>query len=131
MIGLDTNVLVRYFAQDDLKQSTLVNRVMSSLTKDQQGFISLPVLCELIWVLEDLYDVKKLALTEILQTLFEAVAIEIEQKPLAWRALNRYRNHNCDFSDALIAEIGSAAGCQHTLSFDKAAAKAGLFELLR
>ncbi len=69
MIGLDTNILVRYFAQDDAGQSALANRLMGTLTKDEPGFVSAVVLCELVWVLEDVYGLEKSALCNILRTL--------------------------------------------------------------
>ena len=52
MIGLDTNILVRYFTHDQPAQTTLVLEVMDSLTPEKPGFISLLVLVELVWVLE-------------------------------------------------------------------------------
>ena len=131
MIGLDTNVLVRYFSQDDRAQSALANRTISSLSKATPGFISLIVLCELVWVLEEIYAMKKPKQVEILRTLLESDELTIESKPLAWQAFRRFSEAPVDFSDALIAEIGNDAGCTHTLTFDKAAAKSAGFKLLK
>lgn len=131
MIGLDTNVLVRYFAQDDRAQSALANRAFAGLSKAAPGFISLIVLCELVWVLEDVYAMKKPKLVEILRTLLESDELMIESKPLAWQAFRHFSEASLDFSDALIVEIGKDAGCIHTLTFDKAAAKTAGFTLLK
>ncbi len=131
MIGLDTNVLVRYFAQDERAQSASANRAFAALSKDAPGFISLIVLCELVWVLEDVYAMKKLNLVEILRTLLESDELMIESKPLAWQAYRRFSEASLDFSDALIVEIGNDAGCTHTLTFDKAAARTAGFRLLK
>jgi predicted nucleic-acid-binding protein len=131
MVGLDTNVLVRYFAQDDRAQSAVANRTFAALGKDSPGFISLIVLCELVWVLEDLYAMKKPNLIDILRTLLESDELMIEMKPIAWAAFRRFGAVSLDFSDALIAEIGAHAGCSHTLTFDKAAAKSAGFRLLK
>ena len=130
MIGLDTNILVRYFAQDDAKQSALANRLMGTLTKDEPGFVSAVVLCELVWVLEDVYGLEKSALCNILRTLLESNDLAIESKPVAWSAFNDYSQAPLDFSDALIAGFGKHAGCRHTMTFDKRAARMPAFKLL-
>ena len=131
MIGLDTNILVRYFAQDDAQQSALANRAIAALGKDEPGFISLIVLCELVWVLEDAYAMKKAQIVGILRTLLEADELVIEAKPVAWAAFNSFSDAALDFSDALIAHVGKDAGCRHTLTFDKSAAKTAGFLLLK
>ena len=131
MIGLDTNVLVRYFAQDDRAQSALANRAFAGLSKAAPGFISLIVLCELVWVLEDVYAMKKPKLVGILRTLLESDELMIESKPLAWQTFRRLSDSALDFSDALIVEIGRDAGCTHTVTFDQAAAKSAGFTLLK
>jgi predicted nucleic-acid-binding protein len=41
MIGLDTNVLVRYIAQDDPVQSPKAMRLIESLAADDPGYVSL------------------------------------------------------------------------------------------
>ncbi|MGA1464036.1 MAG: PIN domain-containing protein, partial [Steroidobacteraceae bacterium] len=51
MIGLDTNVLVRYIMQDDPKQSPKASTLIESLSADHPGFISLVSVVELYWVL--------------------------------------------------------------------------------
>jgi predicted nucleic-acid-binding protein len=131
VIGLDTNILVRYFAQDDIKQSALANRAIAALSKDEPGFISLVTLCELVWVLEAAYDLAKPAILDILRTLFESDELAIENKSVAWTALTDFTNSALDFSDAIIAGIGKQAGCAHTLTFDKRAAKSSEFLLLK
>ena len=131
MIGFDTNVLVRYLAQDDPVQSRLANRAFAALSKDAPGFISLIVLCELMWVLEDIYAIKKPKLIDILRTLLESDELQIESKSLVWQAFGRFSEASLDFSDALISVVGSSAGCTHTLTFDKAAAKTAGFKLLK
>ena len=56
MIGLDTNVLLRYLTQDDPKQAERANNlILSQCTLQEPGQISLVVLCELVWVLRGAY----------------------------------------------------------------------------
>ena len=52
MIGLDTNVLVRYLAQDDRRQSAAATRLIEALTVEDPGFIAHATLVELAWVLK-------------------------------------------------------------------------------
>ncbi len=60
MIGFDTNVLVRHLVQDDPRQSRKATQVIAKqCTRDDPGFISRIVLCELVWVLESAYGYSK------------------------------------------------------------------------
>ena len=69
MIGLDTNVLVRYFAQDHERQSAQASKVMESLGGESLGFVSIVVLVELVWVLQGAYEATKVEIVAILQQL--------------------------------------------------------------
>ena len=55
MIGLDTNVLVRYIAQDDAAQSPKASTLIESLTVDEPGYVTQVALVEVVWVLSSLY----------------------------------------------------------------------------
>jgi predicted nucleic-acid-binding protein len=56
MIGLDTNVLVRYLAQDDAVQSRQATQIIErQLTEESPGFISLVTMIETVWVLDRVY----------------------------------------------------------------------------
>lgn len=53
----DSNVLVRYLAQDDATQGTLATRLLEErLTRADRGFVSLVVVLETVWVMESRYD---------------------------------------------------------------------------
>ncbi len=131
MIGLDTNILVRYFAQDDVKQCALVNRCIDGLSKGALGFVSTVTLCELVCVLEDVYAVAKPSMLGILRQLLEADQLVIEHKPAVWGALGEFSKASLDFGDAMIAQLGKTSGCTHTLTFNKRAAKTPEFQLLK
>ena len=51
MIGLDTNVLVRYIMQDDPEQSPKATELIESLTGENPGYITMVSVIELYWVL--------------------------------------------------------------------------------
>jgi len=123
MIGLDTNVLARYIAQDDAKQSPKANRVMESLSQDEPGFVSVVVLVELCWVLASCYDFSRQQLARTIELLLHTRAIVVENAEVAARALRRFKDSNGDFADCLVERCGHAAGCFKTVTFDRGAAK--------
>lgn len=130
MIGIDTNVLVRYIVQDDARQSALATRfVERALSTTSPGFVSDIVLCELVWVLESAYGYAREPIAEILQRIFEVDRLRFQAPALAWRALDAYRD-GLDFSDALIGLVGEQAGCDYTASFDRRAARLEQIRLL-
>lgn len=130
MIGLDTNVLVRYLAQDDPKQARLAARLVESLSPADPGFVSQVVLAETVWVLESCYAVDAAKVEEILDALLRADSIRVERAEVVWRALRGYKASHGDFSDTLIAAVASAAGCRTTYSFDRTAVKRAGMTLL-
>lgn len=131
MIGLDTSVIVRYVAQDDARQSAAAARLMEgTLSVESPGYVTLVTLCEVTWVLAECYGAHREHIGDVIQGLLETRQIVVESAEVAWRALRAWRGSSADFSDALIGEIALAAGATKVLTFDKAAAKLGSFELL-
>ena len=135
MIGVDTNVLVRYLAQDDPQQSALATRFIDAeLSSDQPGFISLVVLVELCWVLKRLYAASRDELVATVQDLLGTARFQVDQRDVVVAALQQLRSVNrskTDLADALIMQLAVAAGCSHTVSFDKTAARTTGMRLLR
>lgn len=124
MIGLDTNVLVRYIMQDDSKQSPKATRLIESLTSEQPGFVSLVAIVELVWVLSSSYGLTKDQLVEALDLLLRSKEIVVDRGELVLQAQRRFATGGADFSDCLIERIAQAQGCQTTMTFDARAAKA-------
>lgn len=132
MIGLDTNVLVRYLTQDDPKQSLLATRVFEKeLSSGNPGFVTAITLCELVWVLEDCYAATRAHVREAIEGLLRSQQIVVESHDLVWRALRLFAASKVDFSDALIGEIARENGAETSLTFDKAAAALPGFKLLQ
>jgi len=131
VIGLDTNVLLRYLVQDDPKQAALANEAIETqCTLATPGFISQIVLCELVWVLEKSYGQSRKQVSLVLEKLLQTNSLNIEELPLVWQALQDYRAVNVDFADALIARKHTKNGCVTTLTFDKKAARLAAFTRL-
>ncbi len=131
MIGLDTNVIVRYIMQDDPKQSELATRAIESLTPESPGYVSLVALVQLIWVLSSVYHLTRAQVVEVLDGLLRTKEILVEQAEAVWTAVHVYRESNADFADCLIERVASAAGCVRTITFDLRASKHAGMTLLR
>ncbi len=131
MIGLDTNVVVRYLVQDDAKQSAAATRLIEkTLTVEQPGFVSLITLAEIGWVLEECYRADRARVADVVEGLLSSRQLIVEQSEVAWRALRTWKESPADLGDTLIAQVGLAAGCSKVMTFDKGASKLGGFELL-
>lgn len=124
MIGLDTNVIVRYIAQDDPAQSLQAAQLIESLTPDAPGYLPLVVVVEMGWVLLESYGVSREELAAVLDTLLRTKTLVLEQAETVFKATRLFASGNADFADCLIACSGKAARCDYTATFDKKAAKA-------
>jgi predicted nucleic-acid-binding protein len=132
VIGLDTNVVVRYLAQDDARQAAIATRLIEgSLSADVRGFISIVTLAEIVWVISSNYGASRASVAEIVEGLLTAPQLMMERADVLWRALRAYRDSKADFSDAVIVELGSDAGCSKTVTFDRQAGAHPGFEGLR
>lgn len=122
MIGIDTNILVRYLTQDEPEQAKIVENIFNKYaTTSQSVFINNIVICELIWVLERGYKYGKESIIEVIKLILSTKEFCFENQKLLWSALSQYSQKKLDFSDALIGEINKNSGCVNTLTFDKEA----------
>lgn len=127
MTGLDTNVIVRYLAQDDARQSALATHLVEQELSDRQpGFISLVVLVETGWVLRRAYAATEGEWRATVRDLLDTRQFAVERRDLVDGALTRLGEGGGDFADALIAEAAAAAGCDRTVSFDRGAVRLGM-----
>ena len=123
MIGLDTNVLVRYIMQDDAKQSPLATRLVESLSAQAPGFVPLVSVVELAWVLSAGYELDRDQLVEAFEGLLRTKEIVVDRAETVWKALRVFRGANTDFADCLIERSAATAGCERTMTFDRGAVK--------
>jgi len=130
MIGLDTNVLVRYIMQDDPKQARLATKLVESLTPDAPGFVSVVTVVELAWVLSSCFELSRADIARALETLMRTKELVVERIDVVWRALRIFRGGSADLADCLIERSAAAAGCDRTMTFDRDAAKHGGMTLL-
>ena len=123
MIGLDTNVLVRYIMQDDPAQSARSTTLIESLDAANPGFVSLVSIVELYWVLTSCYDLSDAQVASALEALIRTKPFVVERVDVVVRALRVFQAGKADWPDCLIERSAAHAGCSQTVTFDERAAR--------
>jgi predicted nucleic-acid-binding protein len=123
MIGLDTNVLVRYIMQDDARQSLKATNLIESLSDDQPGFITIVSILELYWVLTSCYELTNDQVKQALDVLLRTRQFIVDRADQVLRALKVFEAGKADFADCLIERTAFSAGCEKMFTFDADAAK--------
>lgn len=130
MIGLDTNVLVRYLVADDTEQVTAVDSLVAKARdRNEPFYVDTIVLCETVWVLRSSYGYSRQQIHGALELVFRL--FQVGDADLLPSVLSSYREAKGDLADYLIGERNLRAGCSHTATFDRALGQAPGFELLR
>jgi predicted nucleic-acid-binding protein len=131
MIGLDTNVIVRYLTQDDPTQSAkataLIERV---LTEANPGFVSIVAMVETAWVLERIYRLTASQMAAAIEHMLGVDVLVIENEQQVFTAMTAVKEGSGSFADALIGALGIKAGCSHTVTFDREALRLPTFKSL-
>ena len=132
MIGLDTNVVVRYLTQDDPHQCQAVNDLLErTVRSDEVAFLINPiVLAEVAWVLDSVYRYARAEIANALTLLLAVRQIQVERRQAIKSALDAFASGEADFADYLISTLNREQGCEATLTFDKKAAACVGFSLL-
>ena len=130
MLGLDTNLLVRYITQDGEEAATVTAYLERECSQARPGFICLVVLCELVWVLRRAYKYDRSSVVAILESLLSTAEFEVEHASLAWRALTDYRTGSADFSDSLIGHVSREYDACPVHTLDQKAARHPNFVLV-
>jgi len=131
MLALDTNVLVRYLAQDDAKQSAVATHFIEQrLGPAERGFVSLVALLETVWVMESRYDASAALVADIVGDLLDTASLEVQDAAAVRVALQRYRAGSVDLHDCLIVSLAEQRKAR-VVTFDAKAAKRLGMELLR
>jgi len=130
LIGLDTNVLVRYLTQDDGAQARKVDALMAEAVAAGGCYLGSVVLCELVWVLRDAYQFDKATVVATLDRILSTAQFHVGGKDLVRRALEDYRHGSGDFADYVIGRSSQEAGCSTTATFDRALKQSPTFRWL-
>ncbi|HKN29317.1 MAG TPA: type II toxin-antitoxin system VapC family toxin [Roseiarcus sp.] len=121
MIGLDTNVLLRLFVEDDPAQCERARSFVDAATADEPCVVSPIVLAEFAWALAKNFKTRRPELTRLIEGVLSMDDLEIPFRGAAERALAAYRSGKADFPDYFLAEVNAELGCASTATFDAAA----------
>jgi predicted nucleic-acid-binding protein len=131
MIGLDTNVVVRYLAQDDPIQSAKATQIFERrLTEQEPGFISLVTMVETVWVLDTVYGLAAREIAQAVERMLQADTLVIQNEQEVFTAVVALKSGRGSFADALVGALGTWAGCSSTLTFDRKAGRVEGFEVV-
>jgi predicted nucleic-acid-binding protein len=129
MIGLDTNVIVRYLTQDDPVQSRKATELIEHrLTVETPGFISIVAMAETVWVLDRTFNQSPREIAATIERMLQIEVLLIEHEQEVFTAMIALREKRGDFADALIGALGAKAGCKYTLTFDQKALRLSDFQ---
>jgi predicted nucleic-acid-binding protein len=130
MIGLDSNILVRYLTQDDPAQSKRAADIIEHrLSLTNPGFLSVVVIAETVWVLDRAYRFSAEDIVAAIELTLQIEVLVVENEPEVFNAMIALKEGRGSFADALIGRLGAKAGCSATLTFDRKALRLPDFEL--
>ncbi len=130
MIGLDTNILVRYLTQDDSIQSPKATELIERrLTEEKPGFVSIVAMVETVWVLERAYGLTPHEIVGAVERVLQTDVLVVENEQEVFAAMVALKEGHGSFADAVIAALGARMGCSCTLTFDRKALRLPGFEL--
>ena len=131
MIGLDTNVVLRYLLQDDPKQTRRANEIIDGrLSEREPGFLSLACVLEIVWALRSLLRQDAVEIAMHLEHLLAADSLVIQNEQQVFEAAFALKRGTGEFEDALIGALNAWAGCERTLTFDRRAGRLPGFEVI-
>ena len=131
MIGLDTNVVLRYLLQDDPTQTQQVNRIFEQqLSEENPGFLNLATVLEVVWVLRSVMGRTPAEIAAQLEVILSRDALEVQNAAQVFEAAFALKRGTGGFEDALIGALDAWAGCSRTLTFDRKAARLPHFQLI-
>ncbi len=129
MIGLDTNIVLRYLLQDEPEQTAQVNHIVEDdLSPQNPGFLSLPTVLELVWVLRSVFKQDQNQIATHLERLLGAESFVIQNEQEVFEAMYALKRGTGEFEDALIGAVNRWAGCSHTYTSDRRALRLSAFQ---
>lgn len=129
MLTIDTNILARYFLQDDSVQARAAEALLTEkCTEDSPAFVPTIVLVETLWVLRKVFT--KPQLLQILDLLVHTKEFLLEQADVVRKAIETFQQEAMGFADCLIAAVAARHNALPVFTFDKKAARSDIFQLL-
>ena len=120
MIGLDTNILLRLWLNDDPAQKEHIDKLLAEHGSALGSLLlSDVVLAEAVWTLRSAYRQDKAAQMLALRSLLDEPAFAFEDREAVALAVSLFERHTCGFSDCLVAAKHARLGCDFTATFDR------------
>jgi predicted nucleic-acid-binding protein len=124
MLGIDTNILVRFLVRDDEAQFEKARRLIRrEVAAGRRVFLSQLVLLETEWVLRSRYGLQKTEIIDAISALLDAGDVQFEDEPAVEEALFVWKDRSVGFADCLIGARNKRLGCSATATFDAKASK--------
>ncbi len=131
MIGIDTNVLLRLLVRDHETQVRAAERFIAThCSSEDPGFVSRSVVIETAWALRKIYGYERLQIAAAIRGLLDVSELEVESADEIHSAVTDFEKSTAGFVDCLLAKTNASDGCEHTITFDRRAAKLPGFKLL-
>ena len=128
MLGIDTNILVRFLVRDDEHQFEKARKLIrSEVVAGRSVFVSQLVLLETEWVLRSRYDFNQNEIIGAISGLLDSSDVQLEDEPEIEEALYVWNDSNTEFADCLIGARNRRLGCSATSTFDAKASKLPTF----
>ena len=124
MLGVDTNILVRFLVRDDDVQFEKARKLIKrEVAAGRCVFVSHLVLLETEWVLRSRYRLSKNQIVEAISGLLDASDVQFEDEPAIEEALFLWKDTSAGFADCLIGAKNRRLGCRATVTFDAKASR--------
>ena len=131
MIGIDTNILLRLIVADEQQQAVAARDfIQENCSSEEPGFVSDIVLVELVWTLARVYGYTRARIADAVEQILETAQLDVESSTDVAAAVRTFREGPANFADCLLGRTNLTAGCTHTITFDRKAAKLKEFKLL-
>jgi predicted nucleic-acid-binding protein len=120
MIGIDTNILLRLWLNDDPAQNKRIDSLLAAHgAMPGSLFVTDVVLVEAIWTLRSAFEQDKHAQSLAVRSLLEESAFAFEDRDAVLAALRLFEAGSCGFADCLVAAKHARQGCDFTATFDR------------
>lgn len=131
MIGIDTNILLRLWLNDDPAQNKRIDALLAA-HGDMPGSLLVTdvVLAEAVWTLKSAFEQDKSAQLIAVRSLLEEIAFAFEDREAVSAALSLFESGSCGFSDCLVVATHARQGCDFTATFDRGMRKLPSVKLL-
>jgi predicted nucleic-acid-binding protein len=120
MIGIDTNVLLRLWLNDDPAQNKRIDALLATHGGMPGSLLVTDiVLAEAVWTLKAAFEQDKRAQLIAVRSLLEETAFAFEDREAVAAALSLFEAGSCGLADCLVVVKHARQGCDFTATFDR------------